>query len=474
MTTSSIDPAVGSLVEAPPSGRLSIWQAGGLAVSSFIPAVGMATAPAWIVGYAGGGSWLVMLVTAVAMSCVGMAVITFARRYVASGALYSYIGEVFGPWARILMAASLAIGYIVGTATLLCGAGLFFGSFLVSNGIGWATAPIAQIVIYILATVVVAALAYRGLDASVRTCVILTAISVPVMAVITIATVRHTGLDLSTQFDLSGISFGPFSQGLAVAAAFLIMFESSAALAAETKDPRRVVPLVVMVVPIGLGALYVLTTICQVPGLLAVTDQLAAGVSPPAALAAASGLGFFANTADLFIAVAIFASLIGVYNYGSRVLTTLAEDGLLPTALTRHHPRYKTPTVSIVIVAVFSTLLPIVLLIVAGGSPMAVYGYAATLLAYFWVPPYLLVCIGAVVLLRREKRPLAGIIIAAVVGVALTAWILLNAFVYPAASPLNVLPWVFLATLALGVAVFTVSYRNSRGRIAAAAASENP
>src|SRR5688572_12027144 len=100
--TSSKAPASGPAAlerTSPPSGldagHLSRNQLVGLALASYVPPVGLASVPALVQVTAGNGSWLGALIAAVATSLVGLAIITFARRYVVTGSLYSYVSQVF-------------------------------------------------------------------------------------------------------------------------------------------------------------------------------------------------------------------------------------------------------------------------------------------------------------------------------------------------------------------------------------------
>ena len=202
-----------------------------------------------------------------------------------------------------------------------------------------------QVVIFAVAIALAAAIAFRGLDTSVLVAVTLAVLSLPLVVVITIASAWHNGLDLSHQFSFADFSISGTLKGVAVGTAFLMGFESCTALAAETRDPRRNVPLAVMAVPVMLGALFPIATILQVPGLAAASAQLEAGMSAPAALASQAGLGsWFATASDAVLAVATFAALIGFVNYGARFAMTLAEDGLLPGS---HRPSPLTPPQSV-------------------------------------------------------------------------------------------------------------------------------
>src|SRR5215813_9774455 len=56
-----------------------------LALTSQTPAVALATVPFLLVLTAGNGSWLGALIIAFTTACIGVSVITFARRYVGTG-----------------------------------------------------------------------------------------------------------------------------------------------------------------------------------------------------------------------------------------------------------------------------------------------------------------------------------------------------------------------------------------------------
>ena len=106
-----------------------------LALTSQTPAVALATVPFLIVLTAGNGSWLGALIIALTTACIGFSVITFARRYVGTGSVYSYMPHVFGAWGRLVVGATLAIGFVTLIAGVLLLTGIFAGSFLVAIGV---------------------------------------------------------------------------------------------------------------------------------------------------------------------------------------------------------------------------------------------------------------------------------------------------------------------------------------------------
>ncbi|MDN5851547.1 MAG: APC family permease [Actinomycetia bacterium] len=451
------------------TGHLRGVQIIALGLVSYTPAVALATVPFLLVVTAGNGSWLGALLGAAAIGCVGVTVVTFARRFVVTGTLYSYIDHVFGPWARVLMGASLLLGYVALIAGVSMTTGVFAGSFLVSVGMesGLNAGPMA--VTTTLAMIVAAALAYRGLDTSVRTAVVLTVLTLPITIIVTVAVAAQTGLQLPTQLSLDGATFGGIVNGVAAAAVFLVAFESSAALAAETRNPKRNVPLAVMSIPILLGGCYLVATLLQVPGLTSVSDALAAGMSPAAALAIHAGLGpGFALVTDAALAIANVASLIAFVNYGSRFVATLATDALVPSWLARVHPRHRSPTAAILALAVLSQAVLLVLVMVWPNELLTgVFPSISTLSVDLWLIPYVLICVGAVVLALRERTLTVGLAVSAVMGAGAMVWVYVNALINPPPSPVGAMSVVFAVAIATAFIVFVVRERMSRAAVGA-------
>ena len=95
---------------------------------------------------------------------------------------------------------------------------------------------------------------------------------------------------------------------------------------------------------------------------------------------------------------------------------------------------------------------------------VGVYNSVATLIVYFWVVPYLLICAGALRLLGREGRlgPLA--VIGAALGAAAMTWMYLNGLVNPPAPPLDAMSYVAVVAVAAVFAAFLVVDRLGRAR----------
>lgn len=126
-------------------------------------------------------------------------------------------------------------------------------------------------------------------------------------------------------------------------------------IAEEIDNPERNLPRSLIMGVIVVVVVYVLVNVAYLR--LLGLDGLA-GTATPAADAAARALG---PAGDKFVAAAIAISTFGFLDLAvlapTRVYYAAAADGHLPAALARLHPRYGTPTLAIVVQAIWAILL---------------------------------------------------------------------------------------------------------------------
>jgi amino acid transporter len=445
-------------------GHLKSPQLVSLAVASFIPAVGMSFAPLLFFTSAGTKAWSAALLAMAVTVCVGLSVITFARRYVASGSLFSYVAEVFGPWARYITAAALLMGFVMQLGATGNLVGIYLGSVLEQAGVEGAFNGNVQALVLAVTMGIVGIIAVRGLDASRRVVVTSALVTVPIMLVISIGSASATGLHLADQFTMSGFDGNGVFQGMAAGVSFLVAFESCSALASETRNPKRSVPLAIMAVPVVLGLLYLVTTVLQEPGLAATEEARAGGASPVSALATLAGMpAWVGSTADLLIGLVVFTGLLGFVNFGSRYLVTLGEVGYLPKAVTSVNRRRSSPVVAIVVLLVLAYLFIFGMILFTGDLNSA-YNVIARAVVVCWVPMYLLITVGAVILMirNRDVRPIA--LIASAAGFLGVLFLYVDGLVAPPPAPAGQMNWAIPLAIALMAGAFAVAVRRDAKR----------
>lgn len=447
----------GETIEVINAGRESLFRVTlfGLSAQQLVP--GMALAGGYLVLYAGNASWLAMLIAGVAALCLCVAVSIFARRHVVTGSVMSYVGLSLGRVPQRIVAVAYLVGYAIGVAALVTSVVIFSSSFLDSVGVGFAADGWFQAVSAVVVALVAGALTWRGLDASIFVASILAFAAFPLIVLTTVGTAVHHGIDLTSQLTLDGSTTQSLVDGVIVALAFFVGFEGLTAFAAETRDPRRTIPrMLTLVLGIGLVS-YIACIFVTIPVLIELGDQIAAGASPTALLAEASGFGWLQKPIDLLLVGACFASVVGAMNYSSRIVATAATDGYLPKRFKHVHPQFGSPTSGTIALTVVAIVIPVGLQVVASAPPLESSTYLFTLFSLFWVVPYALLGVGAMVEMRRagQFRPLQAVAI--VGGVCVFAYLLVYSFTHSAGGTLGALPYVMLGLMIVGFVGFTIT-----------------
>ena len=126
-----------------------------------------------------------------------------------------------------------------------------------------------------------------------------------------------------------------------------IGFEAVSTAGAESKNPRRDMPIGILGSLIVCTILYILTSAVLV-GIVPYTD-----LNDPAPIAKAVnqiGLPWFAVLVKIG-AIAGLSSVMLVLLYGqTRIFYTMARDGLIPPVFSQVHPKFKTPWINTMIV----------------------------------------------------------------------------------------------------------------------------
>jgi APA family basic amino acid/polyamine antiporter len=169
-----------------------------------------------------------------------------------------------------------------------------------------------------------------------------------------------------------------------------IGFEAVSTAGAESRNPRRDMPIGILGSLIVCTILYILTSAVLV-GIVPYTDLNDA--APIAKAVNQIGLAWFAVLVKIG-AIAGLSSVMLVLLYGqTRIFYTMARDGLIPPVFAQVHPKFKTPWINTLIVGVLVSLAAAVYDINKLGDLTSV----GTLVAFG------LVCFSVIWL--RAKRP---------------------------------------------------------------------
>lgn len=422
----------------------------GQSVANISPTLTPAINIAVIAGLAGSGSWLGFLIASIGIVFVALNIATLSKRHTLSGSYFLYIGRTVGPRAG-LVAGWLMIGaYLSCAIAVSLSEVLFLENFLASLGLqAFMPNPYLAICCFIAVT---GYAAWRDIGLSSRFGLVLEVASIAILVAITAVVVVQRGTVVDPrQLDFGSLGYGGIMTSLTFAVFSFVGFESAATLARETRNPARNVGLAVTMSALLAGLFFVAITYFMVLGMNDDTRALGDSSAPFLAMTERAGLSA-AGTAMYFGAlISALACLLASLNAAARLLYSMARYGYLARGLAAVHPRHRTPAGAILLsvaVALGGSLAMLPL------GALDAFGFAGTLGTFGFLAVYFLICLAAPLdqlaagTLRLRHLLISG------GGTLMMTFVILGS-VWPVPPwPQNLLPWLFLAYLAAGVAWF--------------------
>jgi basic amino acid/polyamine antiporter, APA family len=365
--------------------RMTLLDCVGLGINGII-GTGIFLLPARVFGAAGGFSWAAWMAIGAVCLLVGLCFCEAAGRADRNGGPYLYARDAFGRWVGV------GVGWMALAANIFAYGAVARGfgrnlSFLVPT-LNRAGPQIALAVVVIGG---LAALNYRGIKPGALTSDFFSGAKlVPILLFVAAGLyfVDWHRLDIpppAGASHLEALKLGGFAALFACTG-----FEYVPVAAGETDNPRRNVPLALFFALFGSILLYVLVQLVFLG-----THPNPAVADKPLAEAASAFAGPWAGR---FVAVgsvvSSFGYLTGVALVTPRYLSALSENGELPRVLARKHPRFGTPSVSILCTALICAFMAMFVDFDRGAD----LNNAAVFAQY--VPT----CI-AVLVLRRKRGP---------------------------------------------------------------------
>jgi basic amino acid/polyamine antiporter, APA family len=315
-----------------------------------------------------------------------------------SGSSYSYAYATLGEGIAMVVAACLLLEYGVSAAAVAVGWSQYLNE-LFDNLFGFtipesiANAPEADGVINVPAITLVVLctlLLIRGASESAKVNAIMVLIKIGVL--ILFVAVGVTGWDSDNLSD-----FTPFGTGGITAAAGIIFFsyiglDAVSTAGEEVKNPRRNLPLAIIIALVTVTSLYILVAAVAVAAQpLSAFEGQEAGLS--AILEHVTGSSWPASVLAAGAVISIFSVTLVVIYGQTRILFAMGRDGMIPPLFHRVNPRTLTPVPATIIVAVLVSLL-------AGLLPIE---FLAEMTSIGTLVAFLIVSIGVMVL--RQTQP---------------------------------------------------------------------
>ena len=349
---------------------------------NYMIGAGIFVLPALVAAQVGGAAPVIYLICAVAMGLIVACFADAGSRVSLSGGTYAYAGTAFGPFVGFIVGSS----YWFGSTVLACAAvANVFVDTLGELSPTFADRTIRALVL-IGMFALFAAINIRGVKAGTRTVKTVTLAKLTPLLVLIAA-----GLFAINPANLSWP--GMPSADVTARTAVILMFaflgiEGGLSPSGEVKDPARTVP---RSIAATLAIVVIIYMSLQLVAQGVLGSALAANQKAPLAEAARVVLG--SGGALLVLAgaaISTFGYVAGDILAAPRSLYALARDGLVPSAIGRIHPKFRTPHIAILIHAAVSLGFALT----GTFESLIIVATLATLIVY-------LICCAATIQLQR-------------------------------------------------------------------------
>ena len=421
-----------------------------LGIASVVGAGIFVTTGAAAAQYAGPAVVISFVLAGIVAALTALCYAELAAMIPIAGSTYSYAYAAFGAFLAWFIGWDLLLEYLFAASTVAVGWAGYAVSLLESADVhvphSLSAPPFGDDpgVVNLVAIAVVAAstaLLVVGARQSARANDAMVLLKMAILLLVVAVGVAYVAPDNWSPFvPANEGGFGEFGASGVVRAAGVVFFayvgfDAVSTAAGEARDPQRTVP-------IGLLATVLISTVLYVAVALVLTGLIPyteLNVSDPisrALEAAGPGVEWLDEAVDVAAIVGLFSTVLVTFYGQTRILMRMSEDGMLPGALGRVHPRFRTPVTTTVLCGVAGA-------VVAGLVPIDVLGELVsigTLLAF------LLVSAGVLVLRRTHpdvERPFRVPHVKIVAGLAIVGALALMALL-PLSTWIRLVVWLLI------------------------------
>lgn len=423
-----------SLPYTRPRRNLKLWGAIGLSLGIVGPSLAMAGNGQGTAAAVGKAVPLIFVLGAIGIGLIAHGFIRLTQRYNQAGSAYALVGMTIGPRAGFFSGYGVMVTYVLFSIGCLGATGSFVNAFI-ANAQGNPAHPfqVPWLITAVVALAISIVLSTREFRNVVRILLAIEGIGIVFMIILSVVILAKGGAAHGGGFNFS--TFDPKGQHFtvimgAVVAAFLSWagFEGCAALGEETNNPRRNIPRALLGCVALTSVLFVVVMFAQTIGFGTTPAGLHAFTSTGNSLATLghSFVGTWFGLVLSFTAVmSAFACHLGSAGTSGRLLYAFSRDGIGPKSWGRLDPKRNEPLNALA--AVFAVIFVVVLLSFVTGHPVVgtgdaaldSYFYFATVGAMCLMVSYLMVEIGTIVHLVRDRRELIREIALPILGAAM-------------------------------------------------------
>jgi APA family basic amino acid/polyamine antiporter len=286
-------------------------------------------------GIAGGAVWMSYGIAAIVAALTALSYAELTSIFPKSAAEYVYTDHAFRrKWLAFVVGWLAIYNMTIVASTVSLGFGGYFSAL---TGVPMLVGAVALIILMSL-------LNYSGIKESANANALLTLLEVGGLLIIIVLGWSHLGS--VDYFSSPGGFGGVMTAALLVFFAFL-GFEDVANIAEETKNPKHVIPMGLL---LALGISTLLYMLVSVAAVSVVPPEQLAASNAPLALVANTALPGSGSLLSLLALVATTTTVLTALIASSRMIWAMSRDGALPRFLSAVHPVRRTPWAAIALV----------------------------------------------------------------------------------------------------------------------------
>jgi amino acid transporter len=388
---------------------IGFWDVVFQSITYMAPGVGLVFSIGIGIPQAGITLPLAVLIGMIACMTTAVAIGQLASHIPSAGGLYTYVARGLRP----------AFGFYVGW--MYVGFSFFLPVFLFTlngflidstlKGEGWWTGSPGWWFWTLLTIALAFTLTYFDVRISGKSGVILGAIEIAVFVALSVYMVSkgHNSFQAFNPSKSIGGTKGIFIGAVYGVLAF-IGFEAASTLGEEARDPKRTIPLGIIMACFGIGIYYVFTSYAWDVGTNWNIVKNYADTGGNAWVPMAKqywGAGWIL----VFLALvnSNVACAVAALTNAARVMFSMGRAGVAPRALGKVHPHHRTPHVAVITVTIMSGVMSFLISWKFGVANA--YGWAGTLFTVFAIVNYMLCCAACMRYFSGEGRAYRNVLL---------------------------------------------------------------
>src|SRR5579859_4141150 len=320
-----------------------------------------------VVGFGQGvGAPAAFIFATVVLTIFSVGYVAMARKKTTAGGFYSYISHGLGRELGIGTGFGSLVAYSVFEASLAGGFAYFLNLKLASFGWNVAWPWLALFMIALIGV-----LTYFDVRVSANLLAIGLISEIAILIIFDVFLFGHGNVNFSAINPVNAFKGFPISHGLIAGGVIgiglffafwsWVGFEMAPNYGEESRDPKRIVPRALYISVIGLGVFYTVTSWAPLSGYSTVHAAVHQAQSNPANFylhpAGQYAGHWVASIMSYLIITGSFACGMAFHNTTARYFYSLGREGLMPRALGRTHPKWKSPHIASVTQSVIAAFI---------------------------------------------------------------------------------------------------------------------